>query len=172
MSLRPTHHFSDSPLFAPSTIIELASECKHAIHQGDSTAPYSDTLTGVDAAAGTDSVGTSATILLCDRCEAAMRAESTAAKQSYTWHFASGTFWTNFAAYETARLRAKAAALRTANHDAKTAALACNSNEGAEAQKAKLAKWQAGKKVTFDVAEGEGAGEKPKEKTMYVFGPP
>lgn len=166
MSVHSLQEFSDGPLFAQPASIELASECKHAINQGSPTAIYRNLAGEPDTASEEDCASISPTVILCDHCETAMRAELSAAEQNYMWHFACGTKRTDSEAYEGALKRARTAELRVAAYDAKMSCLAHH----AQAREAKLAKWQAGKKVTFDVAEGTGPGEKPREKTVYIFG--
>lgn len=146
------------------THIELASECKHSVYNFTLTTSMSrhgaGALSASDAEPSTYMITTSPNILLCSSCEEAMIAESKAAKAKYVWHCANGL--TDLGSYEESVRRCNKIAAKIANHADKMADLAA---ADAKDKDAPVVRAPSGKKVSFDILDGMGAGDEVKVKS-------
>jgi hypothetical protein len=147
----------------------LATDCKHFVQY--SSAPTSQLSPPAvthgeapdweDECEPDDFVSVPANTLLCNTCEQAIRTELRDAKQAYD------SIWASVADIESGeKLNAagRAASLRFVKASIKVANFEGRMADLENTKEAKEQKWEAGKKVKFAVAKGEGAGEKPKEK--------
>lgn len=165
----------------------LAMDCKHVIHHSTPSNlevklsrpadTYSKPPDWEDRYPPVDFVCISANTFLCPACEEAMRWELREAEEYYNTIWAKGdsrdeTGVASFALKHGA-WRYRKAALKLANFEARMAARS-NSISQAAAIAELEQKWEAQKKVHFDVEEGQGAGEKPKQvkKVRIVMAKP
>lgn len=148
----------------------MAMDCKHAVYHSVPSAlsaqlsrpadTYSEPLDWEDEYEPSDFVSISANILLCNDCEEVMRAELRDAAEAYSLIWTDGG---NNAGPPTEESKAASdryvqASIKVANFEARMA----DRENGIAHSQAKKA--NAAKKVKFAVEEGEGAGEKPKQK--------
>jgi len=153
----------------------LAMDCKHVIHYSVPSAlsiqlsrpadTYGTASDWEDGYEPTEFVCLSANTLLCNDCEEIMRTELRDAAEAYSliWADRVGSSSPPNEASKAASDRYVQAAIEVANFEGRMADRE-NTISQADAKKAKEQKWEAGKKVRFNIEEGEGAGEKPKKE--------
>ena len=167
----------------------LATDCQHVIHYSTPSDleiklsrpadTYSEPPDWEDQYPPTDFVCVSADVLLCPACEEDMRNELRNAGADYNIVWADGNGDSRNETGERdielkeAAWRYNRAAAKVANFENRMADRDHTISQAA-AKLEREQKWEAGRKIKFDVKEGEGAGEKPKKrqeaKVPIVFG--
>lgn len=176
MELDPNGYFDSYPAMVDG-YSTVATECKHFVKYSASSASivslgrseeaHSDDSDSEDEDDSTAFVSLPADTLLCRNCEVAIQLERNAASRANDAIRASEAGRDEELTRPThkalaASQRYTRAAMKVANFEGRMA----DRESGVE--KAREEKWEARKKVNFAVEEGQGAGEKPKEKKPKV----
>jgi len=176
MELDPNGYFDSYPAMIDG-YSTVATECKHFVKYSASSASivslgrsedaHSDSSDSEDEDDSTAFISLPANTLLCRSCETAIRFERNAASRAYDAIRASEAGRDEELARPThdalaASRRYTRAAMKVANFEDRMA------DRESGAKKVREEKWEARKKVKFAVEEGQGAGEKPKEKKPKV----
>jgi hypothetical protein len=165
----------------------LAQDCRHVIHHsipselelklGRPADTYGMPTDWEDEYPPADFVCISANTFLCPTCEQTMRDERLEAELAYHFIYNDGNDDGTEESFEDRKAAAqyhRAATIRVVNFDDRMADCT-NTILQAEAVAAREKKWEAGRRVKFDVEEGIGPGEEEERKekeSPIILGPP
>jgi len=164
----------------------LARDCRHVIHHSTPSELelklsrpadiYGTPPDWEDEYPPVDLVCISANTFLCPTCEQAMRDERIEAELAYQFIYGDGNDDGSQESFDDRKVAAqyhRVATLRVVNFDDRMADRT-NTISQAAAVAARQKKWEAGRRVTFAVAEGMGPGEEEEreKKEPIILGPP